>query len=327
MRLTGDARLKRMIIDTDPGIDDAAAIFLALASPELSVEAITTVYGNGSIEVCTANALRILHAAGRTDISVYMGVSRPLLRDPREGWAGLVHGDDALGNTDFPLPEIKPGDRHAVLEIIRRIMASPGEITLLALGRMTNVALALSLEPGLARAVGEIILMGGAVSVPGNVSQVASANLHEDPEAAAILYRSGAPPVQVGLDVCDRVTITEEQLHEIRKTDTPTTRLLAGATPFIQSYYRCRGYLSEAGGVRYNDVPAVAYAVDPGLFQAHDLYIEIDTHSDLTRGQTVADLRNLTGQPPNVKVCLDVDSPRPTGLFTRRIVAYRWDDR
>ena len=315
--------MKRVIIDTDPGIDDAAAIFLALASPELSVEAITTVYGNGPVEICTSNAFRILQAAGRTDIPVYMGVGKPLLREPREGWARLVHGDDALGNTDFPLPGIKPGGNHAVFEIIHRIMESPGQISLLSLGRMTNVALALSLESGFARALGEIILMGGAVAAPGNASQVSTANLYEDPEAAAILYRSGAPLVQVGVDVCDRVTVAEDQLHRIWKAETPATRLLAAATPFIQSYYRSRGYLSEGEGVRYNDVPAVAYAIDPGLFKARDLYVEIETHSELTRGQTVADLRDLTGQPPNVKVCLEVDAPRLTDLFTQRLVAYR----
>ena len=315
--------MKRVIIDTDPGIDDAAAILLALASPELSVEAITTVYGNGPVDVCTANALRILHAAGRTQIPVYKGVSKPLLREPRRGWARLVHGDDALGDTDSPLPVVKPNSGHAVFEIIRRIIASPGEITFLALGRMTNLALALTLEPDVATSVAGIILMGGAVLVPGNVSPVASANLHEDPEAASILYRSDAPLVQVGLDVCDKVTISEGQLRAIGQAGTPTTHLLAGATPFIQSYYKSRGYLGESGGVRYNDVIAVAYAIDPGLFQADDLHVEIETHSELTRGQTVADLRYQGEEPPNAKVCLDVDAARVTELFTQRIVGYR----
>jgi inosine-uridine nucleoside N-ribohydrolase len=314
--------LKQVIIDTDPGIDDAAAIFLALASPELSVEAITTIYGNGPVEACTANALRLLHAAGHTDIPVYKGAAKPLLRDPREGWAGPVHGGDALGNTDFPLPEIAPQEGHAALEIIRRVMSSPGDITVLALGRMTNIALALTLEPGLAQAVKEIIVMGGAVYVPGNVSQVASANLHEDPESASILYRSGAPLAQVGLDVCDNVTISQEQLDRIGKAGTPTTRLLSSATPHIQSYYRGRGYLGEGGGVRYNDVPAVAYAIDPGLFSIGDLYVEIETGSELTRGQTVADIRKGTGRPPNVKVCLEVDAPRLAQMFTDRVVGY-----
>lgn len=196
--------MKKVIIDTDPGIDDAAAIFLALASPELSVEAITTVYGNGPIETCTDNACRILYAAGRLDIPVFKGAAKPLLRPPNQGWAAHVHGADALGNSGFPLPPAARSplcERHAALEIISRVMKSPGQITLLALGRMTNLALALSLEPRLAQGMAEIVVMGGAVYVPGNVSPVASANLYEDPEAAAIVYSSGAPlvlPVREG---------------------------------------------------------------------------------------------------------------------------------
>jgi inosine-uridine nucleoside N-ribohydrolase len=328
--------MKRVIIDTDPGIDDAAAILLALASPELYVEAITTVYGNGPVDVCTGNALRILHAAGRADIPVYQGVGKPLLRHPNPGWASQVHGADALGNTNFPLPPTPPTvppyeggtvggspGRHAALEIIDRVMASPGQVSLLALGRLTNLALALTLEPRLAVSVAQIILMGGAVRVPGNVSPVASANLYEDPEAASLVYASGAPLVQVGLDVCDRVTVSQEQLHRIGQTNTAPARLLIEATPCLQSYYRSRGLLADAEGVRYNDVPAVAFAIDPSLFGARDLYVAIETHSPLARGQTVADLRNTTGHPPNARVCLEVDAARLAALFTQRLAGYR----
>ena len=194
--------MKRVIIDTDPGIDDAAAILMALACPELSVEALTTVFGNGPVDMCTDNARRILLAAGRSDIPVYKGAGRPLLRDPNNGWALHVHGPDALGNLDPLLPQSSLQSlesQHAALGIIDSVMASPGEVTILALGRLTNLALAISLEPRLAQSVAGIIAMGGAVNVPGNVSPVASANLYEDPEAAAIVYRSGAPLVQVGL--------------------------------------------------------------------------------------------------------------------------------
>jgi inosine-uridine nucleoside N-ribohydrolase len=317
--------IKRVIIDTDPGIDDAAAIFLALASPELSVEAITTVYGNGPVDLCADNALRILDAAGRLDVPVYRGAGKPLLRDPSLTWASPVHGSDALGNTNFPMPEDTSTlirSRHAALAIIDQIMASPGEITLLALGRMTNIALALALEPDLSQRVAEIILMGGAISMPGNVSPVASANLYEDPEAAAILYSSGAPLVQVGMDVCDRVEVSQDQLDRIRQAATPTTRLLAAATPCLQSYYRGRGLLADPNGVHYNDVPAVAYAIDPTLFSTQDFYVTIETQSPLTRGQTVADRRNISGNPTNARVCLEVDVPRLTTLFTERIVGY-----
>ena len=265
--------MKRIIIDTDPGIDDAAAILLALASSELSVEAITAVYGNGPVEQCAGNALRILHAAGRSDIPVYRGAAKPLLRSPNEGWAGHVHGADGLGNTGLPLPPISLGQRHAVLEIIGRVMSSPGEITILALGRMTNVALALSQEPRLAESVAGIIVMGGALSVPGNVSPVASANLYEDPEAAAMVYCSGAPLVQVGLDVCNQVTVSRAQLDRIGQADSPAARLLAAATPCLQQYYVEQGLLEAGAGVRYNDVPAVAYAIDAGLFRALPLYV------------------------------------------------------
>ena len=324
--------MKRLIIDTDPGIDDAAAIFFALASPELSVEAITTVFGNGPVDVCTANALRIIHAAGRPDIPVYKGAGKPLARDPRQGWASAVHGDDALGNTWLPLSpmEVASGhgamdvaSGHGALELTRRVMESPGEITVLALGRLTNVALALALEPAFAGSVREIVHMGGALGVPGNVTPVASANIHEDPEAAAMVYRSGAPLVQVGLDVCNKVTVSAGQLERIYKTGTRPAELLAGATPFIQSYYRANGLLDDPAGARYNDMPAVAYLVDPGLFGSRRLHVEVETCGQRTLGQTVADLRAHGGQPPNATVCLQVDAPRVTELFTQRIEGLR----
>lgn len=318
--------MKKVIIDTDPGIDDAAAIFLALASPELSVEAITTVYGNGPIETCTDNACRILYAAGRLDVPVFKGAAKPLLRPPNQGWAAHVHGADALGNSGFPLPPAARSplcERHAALEIISRVMKSPGEVTLLALGRLTNLALALSLEPRLAQGVAEIVVMGGAVYVPGNVSPVASANLYEDPEGAAIVYSSGAPLVQVGLDVCNQITLSRVQLDQLRATGTATTRLLAEATGCLRAYYLAQGIITEADGIRYNDVPAVAYAVDPGLFRASDFHVEIETRSPLTRGQSVAYRQSASGQPPNAQVCLEVDSARLTQTFTERVSSYR----
>lgn len=318
--------MKRVIIDTDPGIDDAAAILLALASPELSVDAFTTVYGNGPVEQCTSNLLRILLAAGRLDIPVFKGAGKPLLRAPNEGWASHIHGDDALGNTGLPLPDELPNSLagpHAAVEMINQVMASPGEITVLALGRLTNVALALSLEPGLAQSVAEIIVMGGAVSVPGNVTPVASANLYEDPEAAAIVYASGAPLVQVGLDVCDQVTISQAQLDGIHDAGTPVARLLSSATPTLQRSYIERGLLGKGDGVRYNDMPAVAFAIDASLFGCSEYYVEIETQSPVTRGQTVAHQRAPAGGSPNARVCLEVDASRLAELFTERITSYR----
>ncbi len=318
--------MKKVIIDTDPGIDDAAAILLALASTALSVEAITTIYGNGPVDVCTDNALRILYAADRLDIPVYKGAGKPLLRDPNPDWASQVHGADALGDTGLPLPPAGDGqvdDRPAPLEIIDRVMASPGEVTILTLGRLTNLALALSIEPRVASAAAEIIVMGGAIGVPGNVSLVASANLYEDPEAAAIVYRSGAALVQVGLDVCNLVAISPGQLDQIRDAGTAAGNLLLAATPKLQSYYRSQGLLNDPNEVRYNDVPAVAYALDAGLYQTQDLYVTIETHSEDARGQTVAHPREPGGPPPNARVCLAVDASRLSALFTERVAGHQ----
>src|SRR5262245_58162233 len=172
--------MKRVIIDTDPGIDDTAAIFLALASPELHVEALTTVYGNGTIADCTRNALIVLETAGRGDIPVYQGAGKPLMAAPTYG--SSVHGGDALGDVGVPPPVGTPQARHAVYELVERVMARPGEITLIALGPLTNVALALSLEPRMAGTLAELIVMGGAVLTHGNSTEVARANQYNEAE-------------------------------------------------------------------------------------------------------------------------------------------------
>ena len=319
--------MKRVLIDADPGIDDTAAILLALASPELEVAAVTAVYGNASVETCAVNARLVLAAAGRGDIPVFAGAGKPLLRPANQGWAAHIHGSDGLGGdglgglaeADSEPPDSPPAvapDKHAALAIAEYVMAQPGELTILALGRMTNLALALSLEPRLAGAVREVVVMGGAVTVPGNVSGVATANLHEDPEAAAIVYRSGVPIVQVGLDVCNRVTVSPAQLEAIGAAGSPATQLLRRATAYLREAYIRTGRIGPEDGVRYNDMPAVGYAIAPGLFAARPAYVEIETHSELTKGQTVAD---WNAPEPNANICLEVDAAALTALFTKRL--------
>jgi inosine-uridine nucleoside N-ribohydrolase len=312
--------MKRVIIDTDPGIDDAAAILLALASPELTVEAVTTVYGNGAIDACTRNALIILETAGRGDIPVYQGVAKPLLGAPH--YAHQIHGHDALGGVGLPHPQGRPQATHAVRELVDRVMAEPGAITLIALGPLTNVALALSLEPRMAGALAELIVMGGAVLTHGNATEVASANLYNDPEAAAIVYQAGAPLVQVGLDVCQAIIVSEEQLARLRQAHTPTTALLARITPRLISSYVERGLRPPGAGVQYNDVAAMAYAISPALFDVREYHVRIATHDELTRGQTVADVANRWRRPPNAKVPMGVDAARLTEMFTTRVSRY-----
>jgi inosine-uridine nucleoside N-ribohydrolase len=310
--------MKRVIIDTDPGIDDTAAIFLALASPELHVEALTTVYGNGTITDCTRNALVLLETVGRSDIPVYQGAGKPLLGAPIYG--SHVHGSDALGDAGVPPPAGVPQARHAVYELVERIMASPGEITLIALGPLTNVALALSLEPRMASALAELIVMGGAVLTHGNITEVATANLYNDPEAAAIVYQSGAPVVQVGMDVCQKVAIPEAHLERFQHTPTPMAQLLTRITPTLVKSYAERGLRRLGTGVHYNDVPAVAYAIDPSLYEARQYHVRIATHDTLTRGQTVADVIQRWPYPPNVRVLMQVQAERLADMFTTRVL-------
>ena len=312
--------MKRVIIDTDPGIDDAAAILMALGSPELDVEALTTVFGNTPVGNCTVNALRILAAANRAEIPVFQGASRPY-NYAEPAFAASIHGVDGLGDVDLPTPSTREQKGNAVIEMIDRVMASPGDITLLAIGRLTNVALAIAVEPNFAQAVQEIVVMGGAVNVPGNMTPTASANLWGDPEAADIVYRSGARVAQIGLDVCEQVEISAAQQAQTWAADTPATRLMQRITPFIQSAYQRRGSLHNPGGVRYNDVPAVSYAIDPTLFECKRLPVQIETQGALTRGQTVANQRNDAEEEPNARVALGVDADRLIRLWVERVSA------
>ena len=311
---------KRVIIDTDPGIDDAAAIFMALASPELQIEAFTTTFGNASTDQCTINTLRLLEATGRTDIPVYKGVGK-MLNYETPAYAPHVHGNDGLGNTNLPMPTTPIQSRAAVPEIIERVMASPGEITLMVIGRQTNLALAISLEPRVATAIKEVVVMGGALREPGNVNMVATANIWGDPEAADLVYQSGANIVQVGLDVCNQVEISAEQQQSFWDTGTPAAKILEDATKFINQAYKDANRLYNPGGVQYTDVSAMAYAIDPTLFECRDLYVRVETQGLFTRGQTVADLRKRPQFEPNIKVAMGVDARRVTDLWANRVTS------
>lgn len=312
----------RMIIDTDPGIDDTAAILMALGSPELQIEALITVFGNTPIERCTTNALRILEAAGRSDIPVYEGAGRQYNFDVPH-YAAHVHGDDGMGDVGLAEPKgsAKPG--YGVMEIIERILASPGEITFMSIGRQTNLALAMSIEPRIAEAIKEVVVMGGAIYQPGNATPVATANIYGDPEATDVVYRSGAKIVQIGLDVCHKVEISGDQQKRVWDAGTSASEIMQKTTQFISDAYRRSGRLMNSDGVQYNDVPALAYSIKPELFECSDLYVRIETQGALTRGQTVADLRGRAGVEPNVRVALDVDAAGVTELWTERVAGIK----
>ncbi|MBK5458810.1 nucleoside hydrolase [Peribacillus sp. TH27] len=307
--------VERVIIDTDPGVDDLAAIYLALASPELQVEALTTVYGNIEVETSTRNALSLLELAGRTDIPVYRGAGKPILRQPY--FAKHIHGNNGFGGVEAPNPTVSEAKGYAAMEIVRRCNEAPNEITIIALGPVTNVALALSIDPGLAHKVKKIIVMGGAVRVAGNISPVASFNLASDPEAARVMYESGAPIVQVGLDVCTKVRISQENLDRIRVSGTRPGAFLLEATEFRRKAYIVSLQTPETEtGVYYNDVPAVAYALWPELFEVQQAFVSIETTGELTAGQTIAEFTGQWGNPePNTSILMGVDGERVAKRF------------
>ena len=310
--------MKPVIIDTDPGIDDAAAILFALASPEVEVRALTAVFGNVSLERCAANALRILEAAGREDIPVYAGASRTFgLGDPP--LAPHIHGSDGLGDSGLPEARTALRRENAVFEIVRRALDAPGEMAFVALGRLTNLALAVSVEPRVADCFSEVIVMGGAVRAAGNATPVASANIHGDPQAADVVYRSGANIVQIGLDVCPKVEFSPEQLARVWEANAAGTNLLRSAVSFIQAAYNRRGRLRNPGGAQFNDVPAMAFAIDPTLFTTVEAFARVEHRSPLTAGQTVADLDGITGAPPNARIAMEVDADRLTDMWVRRV--------
>ena len=306
--------MRRIIIDTDPGIDDAMAILFALKSPELRVEALTTVFGNGPIERMTPNALRILEVAGREDIPVAAGAGAPLLR-PYRGRGQMVHGRDGLGETNLPPPRGRPSEMRAVELLISRILEAPEEITLVALGPLTNLDLAVRVAPAIAQAVREVILMGGAATVRGNASPAAEANIHNDPEAAWIVFHAGWPVTMVGLDVTMKTIMTPEYLEGIRQAHTPVTDFIAAITPHYLNYNRQRGL----PGFAVHDPSAILYAIDPGFFRTERVYVDVQTGDGPASGATVADFRGQWEREPNVNVCLDVDSQRFLEFYRERI--------
>jgi purine nucleosidase len=307
---------KRIIIDTDPGVDDSMAILLAFLSPELKVEGLTTVFGNGGTDITTLNALRLVELAGHPEVPVARGAEKPLLR-PFTGRGADVHGRNGLGDADFPLPQGQPDPRRAAQFIVDTVMANPGEITLVPVGPLTNIALAASLEPRIVKAVKEVVLMGGAANAHGNASAVGEANIRNDPEAANIVFHAGWPVTMVGLDVTSKTIMTPAYMESLRAAGNRFTDFICAITPFYMKFYQEVSGVAE--GFYVNDSSAIAYLIDPGLFETKLLPVTVDYQSPVTMGLTATDWRKHPDWEPNVNVCLDVDSKRFLELYRQRL--------
>jgi pyrimidine-specific ribonucleoside hydrolase len=293
-----------IILDCDPGHDDALAIVLALARPELRLLAITTVAGNAGLDRTTRNALRVLTLLGRTDVPVAAGAERPIVREP---WVPVAfHGDSGLDGADLPEPTVGATALGA-LELASGLLRAADEpITLVATGPLTNIALLLRATPGLRDRIAAISVMGGSLG-EGNTTASAEFNIWADPEAAAIVFEAGIPIRMAGLDVTHQALVLPADIARLEGLGTRAGRVFADLMRFFAIHHRDRyGW----DGPPIHDAVAVAWLAEPGLVRSSELRIDIETAGVHTRGRTVADREGLTGRPPNVTVGLEIDRER-----------------
>jgi inosine-uridine nucleoside N-ribohydrolase len=308
----------RLIIDTDPGIDDAMALFVALASPELTVAGLTTVFGNVTVDVATRNALTLLDIAGRADIPVARGAGAPLATDYL-GAIPHIHGADGLGDGGPLAAPTRAAHDVTAAEFLCR--EAPGA-TVLAIGPLTNLALALRLRPDLDTLVEQVVVMGGNALVPGNATPAAEANIRNDPEAADVVFGARWPVTMVGLDVTHQVVLPGAAVDALTAGDSPPARLLAQAIPLYRAFL---AQVSNLDGVYLHDPSAVAYLLAPALFRTERWPLRVETQG-ISRGKTWPDLGDTDDAAPlawrgrpRVTVCVGVDTQGVLDLVSTRL--------
>ena len=307
---------RKIIIDTDPGQDDAVAILLALASPdEIELLGLTCVAGNVPLDLTTRNARMVCELAGRPDIPVYAGCDRPLGRDLVT--AEHVHGKTGLDGPDLPEPTMALAEGHAVDFIIDTLRAEPaGTITLVPIGPLTNIAAAFKAAPDIVEKVQEVVLMGGAYFEVGNITPAAEFNIHVDPDAARIVFRAGAPITVMPLDVTHKALVTAPRNDAFRALGTPVGVAVAEMTDFFERFDKEK---YGSAGAPLHDPCTIAYLLEPGLFTGRHINVEIETTSELTMGMTVADWWRVTRRPPNALFIGDLDADGFFDLLTERL--------
>ncbi|WP_108484049.1 nucleoside hydrolase [Oceaniglobus ichthyenteri] len=307
---------RKIIIDTDPGQDDAVAILLALASPdEIDLLGITAVAGNVPLALTQKNARIVCELAGRRDVAVFAGCDRPLNRPLVT--AEHVHGKTGLDGPTLPDPTMTLQDQHGVDFIIDTLRREPaGTVTLCALGPLTNLATALTRAPEIAEKIAEIILMGGAYFEVGNITPTAEFNIYVDPDAAKIVFQSGVPLVVMPLDVTHKALVTPARTAAFRDIATPVGDAVAEMTDFFERFDKEK-YGSE--GAPLHDPCVTAYLIQPDLFRGRHINVEIETTSELTMGMTVADWWGITDRPKNALFIGDIDAGGFFDLLTTRL--------
>jgi inosine-uridine nucleoside N-ribohydrolase len=307
----------RVLIDTDPGVDDAFALLLAMRSPELKIEGITAVAGNVPLELTLPNALRMVEIAGRTDIPVAAGAKAPLLR--RLVTAAYAHGENGLGGAVFPEPTLKPVAEPAA-ELIRSVIKKyPKDVTLITVGPLTNVAAALNSDPELASLIKGVVMMGGSLS-GGNITPAAEFNIYVDPEAARIVFQSGIPVTMVGLDVTRRTSLTDEHVRVLEAVQDPVSQAAAKIARHAIDHNREQGFLV---GPNMHDSLAVAAFLDPSILKWKEYYVDVETTGELTAGQTLGyspssgDLRRRPDAEKQAALNIPIRGSAPTLAGTK----------
>jgi purine nucleosidase len=307
---------RKIIIDTDPGQDDAVAILLALASPEeIEVLGITCVAGNVPLALTAKNARIVCELAGKPDVKVFAGCDRPLGRELVT--AEHVHGKTGLDGPTLPDPEMPLQDQHAVDFIIETLRAhDPGNVTLCPLGPLTNIATAFDRAPDTREKVAEIVLMGGGYFEGGNITPTAEFNIYVDPQAADIVFKSGVPIVVMPLDVTHKALVTKPRNDAFRALGTKVGVAVAEMTDFFERFDKEK-YGSE--GAPLHDPCVTAYLLKPELFTGRHINVEIETQSELTMGMTVADWWRVTDRAPNATFMGDINADGFFALLTERL--------
>jgi purine nucleosidase len=309
------AEPRKIIIDTDPGQDDAAAIMLALGSPELDVLGITTVAGNVPLALTSRNARIILEFCSRPDVRVFAGADKPIARPLIT--AEHVHGKTGLDGPELHEPEMPLQEQQAVDFIIETLKSEPaGTVTLCALGPLTNIATALDRAPEIAGRVRELVMMGGGFFEGGNITPAAEFNIYVDPEAAAAVFKSGIPIVMMPLDVTHKVVTLKSRVAKLRDIGTRPATALVEMLDFFERF-DIEKYGSDGGPL--HDPTVIAYLLKPELFSGRDCNVEIETASPLTVGMTVVDWWQVTGRRHNARVMKDVDAEGFFALLTERV--------
>ena len=302
----------RILLDCDPGHDDAIALFLALASPELELLGVTTVAGNQTLDKTTANAIRLLDAVDRPEIPVAAGADRPFVR--QRYVAAYVHGESGLDGPELPPPSREPDGRHAVELLADTLDGADRPITLVPTGPLTNIALLLALHPGIEHRIERVVLMGGAIA-EGNVTPAAEFNIWADPEAARRVFESGLDLTMVGLDVTHRALVGEPEAERMRAAG----RAGAIVADLLGFYGRFHREQYGWAGSPIHDAVAVAYVAQPGLLETKHRHVDVDCSWELSRGRTLVDLWERMGQPANCHVATGIDAPGFIELLIERI--------